>query len=168
MYREHCSAAYLAAGSGVYRVGALGADPGALLFLPLRHTLDNVQTAFAKQTPSTRNCISALNPTLARTFIAMDIDTIYKALASPLRRDILAWLKEPSLHFTEKYMSFSKGISAGQIHERCVVSKSTVSSHLAILHNAGLVTSFRVGQWILFKRNEDVLNAFIEVMRQSL
>jgi DNA-binding transcriptional ArsR family regulator len=98
----------------------------------------------------------------------MDIDTIYKALASPLRRRILAWIKEPSLHFTEKYMSFSNGVSAGQIHERCGVSKSTISTHLAILHNASLVTSSRVGQWIFFKRNEDVVNAFIEVMRQSL
>ena|SRR5260370_135349 len=98
----------------------------------------------------------------------MDINKIHKALASPLRRNILVWLKEPALHFEEQYMPFSNGVSAGQIHERCGVSQSTISTHLAILHDAGLVTSRRVGQWVFFKRNEDVVNAFIEKLRQSL
>jgi DNA-binding transcriptional ArsR family regulator len=102
------------------------------------------------------------------TSSAMDINKICKALASPLRRDILAWLKAPSAHFGEQYMPFSNGVSAGQIHERCGVSKSTVSTHLAILHNAGLVTSLRVGQWVFFKRNEDVVNAFLNELTQRL
>lgn len=98
----------------------------------------------------------------------MDINTVCKALANPLRRDILAWLKAPSAHFDEQYVPFSNGVSAGQIHERSGVSKSTASTHLAILHNAGLVTSLRVGQWIFFKRNEDVINAFLIELTQRL
>ncbi len=98
----------------------------------------------------------------------MDINKICKALASPLRRDILAWLKAPSTNFDEKYMPFSNGVSAGQIHERCAVTKSTVSTHLAILQDAELVTSLRVGQWIFFKRNEVVVNAFLIELTQRL
>ncbi|MGF6779186.1 ArsR/SmtB family transcription factor [Paraburkholderia sp. GAS334] len=98
----------------------------------------------------------------------MDINKIYKALASPIRRDILAWLKAPSTNFDEEYVPFLHGVSAGQIHERCALSKSTVSTHLAILHDAELVTSLRVGQWIFFKRNEDVVNAFLNEVTQHL
>src|SRR6516225_5263691 len=34
-----------------------------------------------------------------RTSNEMDIDAIHKALANPLRREILEWLKEPERHF---------------------------------------------------------------------
>jgi ArsR family transcriptional regulator len=32
----------------------------------------------------------------------MDIDAIHKALANPMRRQILAWLKEPDVFFSEQ------------------------------------------------------------------
>src|SRR4051812_36901708 len=32
--------------------------------------------------------------------VEMDVDAIHKALANPTRRQILAWLKEPSAHFS--------------------------------------------------------------------
>ncbi|MBV8634924.1 MAG: helix-turn-helix transcriptional regulator, partial [Burkholderiaceae bacterium] len=31
----------------------------------------------------------------------MDIDAIHKALANPVRRQILAWLKEPDQYFAD-------------------------------------------------------------------
>ena len=113
-------------------------------------------------------CIFICSSVRYRGISVMSIHAIHKALASPLRRSILAWLKDPSHHFNEEYMPFSNGVSAGQIHERCGVSKSTVSAHLAILQGAGLVTSHRVGQWIFFKRNESVVKTFIEEISQTL
>ena len=32
----------------------------------------------------------------------MDIDAIHKALANPVRRQILAWLKEPEQYFSDQ------------------------------------------------------------------
>jgi len=90
----------------------------------------------------------------------MDIDAIHKALANPLRREILEWLKEPELHFPNQELPLSHGVCAGQIDERCNMSQSTVSAHLATLHKAGLVTTKRVGQWVFFKRDEAVIQAF--------
>lgn len=97
----------------------------------------------------------------------MDIDAIHKALANPVRREILAWLKEPAQCFPEAH-ALKNGVCAGQIHERCGLSQSTVSAHLATLQRASLVSSTRIGQWIYFHRNEDVIQAFVARMNTGL
>jgi DNA-binding transcriptional ArsR family regulator len=48
------------------------------------------------------------------------------------------------------------------------MSQSTVSAHLATLHKAGLVTSKRVGQWIFFKRDDAVIQAFLDQLHKGL
>lgn len=84
-----------------------------------------------------------------------------KALAHPVRVNILAWLKEPQLHFPTQEHPFDLGVCAGQF-ERCGLSQSTVSSHLAVLQRAGLVTTRRVGQWIFYRRDEEAIAAFLK------
>lgn len=91
----------------------------------------------------------------------MDRDEILKALAHPARVNILAWLKEPEAHFPTQEHPFEMGVCAGQF-ERCGLSQSTVSSHLAILQRAGLVTTRRLGQWVFYKRNEEAIAAFLK------
>ncbi|MBP0594410.1 helix-turn-helix transcriptional regulator [Paraburkholderia sp. LEh10] len=91
----------------------------------------------------------------------IDVDAIHKALANPARRAILAQLREPEKHFPSQKLSYEHGVCAGQFDESCGLSQSTVSAHLAALQRAGLITSTRVGQWVFFKRNEAVINAFL-------
>ena len=98
----------------------------------------------------------------------MDIDAIHKALANPVRRDILQWLKDPHGHFAQQEHPLDLGVCAGLIDARTGLSQSTVSSHLATLQRAGLVTSRRVGQWIFFKRNEETIAAFLDHMTHGL
>jgi ArsR family transcriptional regulator len=95
----------------------------------------------------------------------MDIDTIHKALANPMRRQILAWLKEPDVYFSDQQHPLTLGVCAGLIDKRAALSQSTVSAHLAVLVKAGLVTSQRVGQWNYFKRDEALIQAFIDQMQ---
>lgn len=98
----------------------------------------------------------------------LDLDEIIKALAHPVRRDILNWLKDPKVQFPEQLRNHEFGICAGQIDQRCGLSQSTVSAHLAVLQRAGLITSQKVGQWHFFKRNEDVIQQFLQQMSQEL
>ncbi|AIZ33892.1 ArsR/SmtB family transcription factor [Pseudomonas sp. K1(2024)] len=98
----------------------------------------------------------------------LDLDDIIKALAHPVRRDILNWLKDPAAHFPEQHHSTEFGVCAGQIDQRCGLSQSTVSAHLATLQRAGLISSQKVGQWHFFKRNESTIQAFLEQMSQEL
>lgn len=77
----------------------------------------------------------------------LDLDEIIKALAHPVRRDILNWLKNPKAEFPEQLHNHEYGICAGQIDQRCGLSQSTVSAHLATLQRAGLISSQKAGQW---------------------
>lgn len=98
----------------------------------------------------------------------MDIDAIHKALANPVRRQILQWLKDPDQHFLEQELPLDMGVCAGLIDRRLGLSQSTVSAHLATLQKAGLVSTKKVGQWSFFKRDEAAIQAFLEQLQQGL
>ena len=100
--------------------------------------------------------------------MSIDLDEIIKALAHPVRRDILNWLKDPKVQFPEQVHNHEYGISAGQIDQRCGLSQSTVSAHRATLERAGLISSQKVGQWHFFRRNEDVIHDVIQAITQEL
>lgn len=98
----------------------------------------------------------------------MNVDEILKALANPARREILAWLKEPERHFSDQMHPLKDGVCMGKIFERSDLSQSTVSTHLATLQRAGLVTATRMGQWIFYKRNEKTIREFLSHMKGEL
>jgi ArsR family transcriptional regulator len=100
--------------------------------------------------------------------MTLDIDAIHKALANPIRREILTWLKDPQACFPEQALPHECGVCAGQINARCGLSQSTVSAHLAALQGAGLVTVKRIGQWSFYKRNDAVIEAFLDTLRSGL
>lgn len=97
----------------------------------------------------------------------LDFDEAIKALGHPVRREMLAWLKEPQKHFAAQEHPLELGVCAGMF-ERCGLSQSTVSAHLAVLQRAGLISSRKVGQWSFFKRNEDVIQEFLRQMSKEL
>ncbi|MGO4377572.1 ArsR/SmtB family transcription factor [Pseudoduganella sp. RAF53_2] len=95
----------------------------------------------------------------------LDIDAVHKALANPVRREILCWLKQPGAYFTEQIHPLSMGVCAGLIESKTGLSQSTVSGHLSILQKAGLVTVQRMGQWNFYKRNEETYQQFLDHMK---
>ena len=80
-----------------------------------------------------------------------------KAIANPVRLQVLIWLKNPRANFPmdsiiadpEEY-----GICVTQIQTKTGLAQPTVSNHMAVLERAGLVTSTRVRQWTHYRRNE--------------
>ncbi|KPU26333.1 ArsR family transcriptional regulator [Caloranaerobacter sp. TR13] len=77
------------------------------------------------------------------------MNKIFKALADPTRRKILELLKE-------------KDLTAGEIADFFNISKPSISHHLNILKNVGLVLSEKVGQNIYYSLNT---TAFQEIMK---
>jgi DNA-binding transcriptional ArsR family regulator len=63
------------------------------------------------------------------------MDKVFSALASTPRRRILAYLSATSM-------------TAGEIAERFEMTKPSLSKHLSVLENAGLVAKKRRGQFI--------------------
>lgn len=74
----------------------------------------------------------------------MSLDDVFAALSSTVRRKILAYLSASEL-------------TAGEIAERFAISKPSVSKHLSILENAGLIASERRGQFIHYRLVRDNL-----------
>ncbi len=95
--------------------------------------------------------------------LIINLEEIFKALANPVRLEILQWLKEPDKHFSTQHISLEMGVCAGQF-ERCGLSQSTVSAHLSVLTKAGLIVPARVGQWTFYKRDEEAIAAFLKTL----
>jgi ArsR family transcriptional regulator len=98
----------------------------------------------------------------------MDTEVILKALANPVRRDILKWLKSPEQYFSSQYHPFDLGVCAGQIDAQIGLSQSTVSNHLAVLQKAELINCQKVGQWCFYSRNEAVIQQFLDELHHDL
>jgi len=65
-------------------------------------------------------------------------DKIFEALASPARRQILAYLSKTEL-------------TTSELAERFRMTAPSMSRHLSVLEGAGLVTSQRAGQRVLYR-----------------
>jgi ArsR family transcriptional regulator len=72
------------------------------------------------------------------------VNKLFKALNDSTRRQILDLLKE-------------KDLSAGEIAEAFDISKPSISHHLDLLKNAGLVCSERDGQFIVYSLDTTAL-----------
>ncbi len=83
----------------------------------------------------------------------MSLDKVFEALSSTVRRKILAYLSATEL-------------TAGEIAERFAISKPSISKHLSILENAGLIASERRGQFIHYRLVHDnllnTLNGYLQ------
>ena len=95
-------------------------------------------------------------------------EEMLRAVANPVRRRILAQMKQPAQNFPGQEHPYEFGVCAGKIDDACGLSQSTVSAHLAVLQQAGLITAKRVGQWVFYKRNDPAIAAFLEQLGQTL
>ena len=72
------------------------------------------------------------------------MDKLFRALNDPTRRAILERLR-------------ARDMTAGEIAEGFTVSKPTISHHLDLLKQAGLILPERNGQFIVYSINTSVL-----------
>ena len=87
------------------------------------------------------------------------MSTVFKALSDPTRRKVLELLRQGAM-------------SAGDLADHFHVSKATMSSHFAVLREAGLVESEKQGQKVLYHLRltvlEDALLEFTKLFGWSL
>ena len=79
----------------------------------------------------------------------MSLNLAFKALADPTRRQILDLLK-------------ARDLTAGEIADHFEMTKPSISNHLNLLKQAGLVWDERKGQHIVYSLNTTV---FQDVMK---
>ncbi len=79
---------------------------------------------------------------------SLGINNTMKALADPIRREILNMLKGGRL-------------SAGEISEKFPVTGASVSRHLSVLKDADLIRDTREGKFIYYELNASVLEEIL-------
>ncbi|MDH5722266.1 MAG: metalloregulator ArsR/SmtB family transcription factor [Alphaproteobacteria bacterium] len=82
-----------------------------------------------------------------------NVSKVFDALSSDIRRKILAYLSATDM-------------TAGEIADYFHISKPSLSKHLSILENAGLVESEKKGQFVHYSLVEEnltnVLNGYLQ------
>jgi ArsR family transcriptional regulator len=96
------------------------------------------------------------------TTAVTSLDSALHAIADPTRRRILGALKQHSGD------GKNNGLCAGDIEERVRLSQPTISHHMAILTQAGLVEAAKQGQWRWYRRNEKALRRLVKGLRSQL
>jgi DNA-binding transcriptional ArsR family regulator len=100
--------------------------------------------------------------------LSPSVDDILKAVANPVRLKILHGLSTPADTFPGQEHPYEWGVCANKIESSCNLSQSTVSGHLAVLHQAGLITSKKVGQWTFYQRDEAAITKFLAKLKDQL
>ena len=81
------------------------------------------------------------------------MNSVFKALNDPTRREILQLLHE-------------KDMTAGEIVEQFSMSGPSISHHLDLLKQAGLVNAEKDGQYIYYSLNTTVVDEIVKWLMQ--
>jgi len=81
------------------------------------------------------------------------MNTVFKALNDATRREILQLLRE-------------KDLTAGEIVEKFKISGPSISHHLDLLKQAGLVDAKKEGQFITYSLNTTVVDEILKWVMQ--
>ena len=79
-----------------------------------------------------------------------------KVLSNERRLLILRWLKKPRKHFPPQRDGdlIEDGVCGQLIADKLGLSAPTVSAHMKLLVQAGLVRSKKIRQWTFYRRDE--------------
>ena len=77
------------------------------------------------------------------------MNDVFKALNDPARREILKMLRK-------------RDMTAGDIGAKFDMTAPSISHHLDILKRAGLVTSIKQGQYILYSLNTTIVDDLLQ------
>jgi DNA-binding transcriptional ArsR family regulator len=86
---------------------------------------------------------------------------VIKALASERRLRILDWLKDPRAHFPPQVDGdlVEDGVCAVLIAAKLGITQATLSEHMRVLAQVGLVRAKRIKQWTFYRRDEARIGA---------
>ena len=86
-----------------------------------------------------------------------------RAVADPTRRKILR-----ILHPGAPRKTAAEGWTASDVEQKIKLAQPTVSHHMKILKNAGLVESHKQGTWVRYHRLESAIRALRKGLMEEL
>ncbi|MBE0416148.1 MAG: helix-turn-helix transcriptional regulator [Coriobacteriia bacterium] len=92
------------------------------------------------------------------------LDEAFKALASAPRREILRLLGDAGGTATDKTCCAPREVCACKLAEELGLAASTISHHMTVLRDAGLVHARKGGQWVYYSLDREALHAVAEAI----
>src|SRR5262245_43810814 len=98
----------------------------------------------------------------------MQAADVFKALANERRLQILTWLKDPRRHFRPQTDGdlVEDGVCGMLLAEKLRISQATLSEHMRVLVQAGLVRPKRIKQWTFYKRDRQSIAALKNLVKE--
>ncbi len=95
---------------------------------------------------------------------------VTKALASPVRLEIMRLLKEPVATFPPQVDGdlVKDGVCADLIRERLGIAAATASRHLTLLTDSGLLVATRKKGWTFYRRDERAIRNFVRQLHSDI
>ena len=95
---------------------------------------------------------------------------LLRALANGRRLQVLEWLKDPRAHFPPQVDGdlVRDGVCGLLLARKLGVSQPTLSEHMRVLAQAGLVRGKRIKQWTFYKRNEKQIRTVRRAISASI
>jgi ArsR family transcriptional regulator len=96
-------------------------------------------------------------------------EDVAAALSNPRRLRILAWLRHPRANFPPQIDGdlVADGVCGLFIARKLRVTQASVSEHLRLLTDLGLLRSKRIKQWTFYRRDEKRIAAAKRVLQGS-
>ncbi|NRB13978.1 MAG: winged helix-turn-helix transcriptional regulator [Rhizobiales bacterium] len=95
---------------------------------------------------------------------------ILSALANENRFQIMQWISDPLPNFKPQSDGdlVDDGVCVGSIATKIGLSQPTVTKHMGILENAGLVSHKKLKNWVFYKPNSKAIDVAMKKIVEDL
>ncbi len=98
----------------------------------------------------------------------MELSRICNALGNETRFQIVKAMKDNTIGTCcDKIQYFEDGVSVADVVTTTGLAQSTVSQHLAVLEQAGIILREKRGQWTCFFLNKALLEEFSKELHKA-
>jgi ArsR family transcriptional regulator len=98
--------------------------------------------------------------------IDANLDLQLKALADPMRRRIVELLKNRGGCSCDRVKAEDPGLCVCDLQEQLGLSQPTVTHHVQVLQEAGLISTRKIGRWLYCRRKEEALDRLGKSLRR--
>jgi DNA-binding transcriptional ArsR family regulator len=94
------------------------------------------------------------------------IDLQLKALADPARRKIIKLLRSKGRCSCRQVSPGDSGLCVCDLEEELELTQPTITHHVQVLREAGLISNRKIGRWLYCCRNERALDRLAAWLRK--
>jgi DNA-binding transcriptional ArsR family regulator len=99
----------------------------------------------------------------------MEMDVLCDALGNRTRYQLVKAMQDHAIQTCcDRIEFFENGVSVGDVVNFTGLAQSTVSQHLAVLLQAGLIRREKRNQWSCYFLNRPVLDEFLTRLREDM